>query len=305
MERRQLEHFVVVAEELHFSRAAARLHIVQSGLSSSIRSLERELGTSLFVRSTHHVRLTEAGRALLPEAQSVLAGMRTAREAVGAVEGLRSGTLRIGIMQVLDPVDLPAILGRFHKKHPAVAIRLRQAGAAVLADQVRSGELDLAFVAMPTARLDGVRAIRLADQAMVVACPRSHWAVERGAVALRDLEAETFVEFPIEWGVRLAVDRAFAAAGVSRRVGFELNDVATLLDLVAHGLGVAIVPPSVVVSNRSVAMVRLRARAPRWQVSIVTPTRHLSSAAKAVVEMVPDLSVGAESQDNTAPPHDR
>jgi DNA-binding transcriptional LysR family regulator len=288
MELRQLEHFVAVAEERHFSRAAMRVHIVQSGLSSSIRSLERELGTSLFVRSTRRVQLSEAGRALLPEARAALAAARRAREAVGAVEGLLRGTLSIGIMQVLDPVDLPGLLGRFSNQHPGVEIRLRQAGAAVLVDEVRRGELDLAFVGVPTSDLGGVEVAMLVDEPMVVACPRGHRLAGSKGLALRDLRDEAFIEFSTDWGVRIAADRAFAAAGISRRIAFELNDVATLLDLVANGLGIALVPRSVATYARPLALVPLRGRAPHWEVSLVTRGDDATSAAgRALVEMVP------------------
>jgi DNA-binding transcriptional LysR family regulator len=288
MELRQLEHFVAVAEERHFSRAAMRVHIVQSGLSSSIRLLERELGTSLFVRSTRRVELTEAGRAFLPEARAALAAARRAREAVGEVEGLLRGTLSLGIMQVLCPLDLPALLGRFRREHPHVELRLHQSAAAVAVDMVRSGELDLGFVGLPLRDIRGVRATVLADDPMVVACPRDHPLAERESLTLRQLEAETFIEFPNDWGVRIAADRVFAAAGISRRIAFELNDVATLLDLVANGLGIALVPRWVATNERPIALVPLRGRAPRWEVSLVTPgTDATSAAARALAEMVP------------------
>jgi hypothetical protein len=129
VELRQLEHFVVTAEERHFTRAARRLHIVQSGLSASIRALERELGAPLFVRSTRRVELTEAGRALLGEARRTLAAAQAARDAVADVQGLLRGRLAVGTMQILPPaVDLLGTLGRFHAQHPDVELRLRQSG---------------------------------------------------------------------------------------------------------------------------------------------------------------------------------
>jgi DNA-binding transcriptional LysR family regulator len=96
MELRQLKHFVAVAEELHFTRAAAKVHVVQSTLSASISGLEAELGTALLVRNNRRVDLTTAGQALLPDAQHALAAAERARAAVDAVRGLLSGQLRIG-----------------------------------------------------------------------------------------------------------------------------------------------------------------------------------------------------------------
>lgn len=280
MELRQLEHFVAVAEERHFSRAARRVHIVQSGLSASIRALERDLGAALFVRSTRSVALTEAGRAFLPEARSALAAGARAREAVAAVQGLLRGTLSVGVMQVPDPIDVPALLGRFHREHPAVEIRLRQGPAAVVVDEVGAGELDLAFATLPTPVHRGVEAMTITDEEMVVACGRGHPLAARPALRLRDLGAEPFVEFPPDWGVRMAVDRAFAAAGIARKTAFEVNDVRTLLELVAHGLGVSIVPAAACAFGVPIALVPLR-RAPHWQVGLVTRAGGSPSAAAA------------------------
>lgn len=136
MELRHLEHFVAVAEEHHFTRAAERLMISQSGLSASVRALEQELGAPLFVRSTRSVELTAAGEALLAEASRALSSVRAAREAVDAVQGLMRGVLTIGTEQCVAGVDLPALLARFRSRHPGVEIRLRQAGSAALVQDI-------------------------------------------------------------------------------------------------------------------------------------------------------------------------
>src|ERR1700739_3531167 len=107
VELRQLEHFVAVAQECHFTRAAQRLHIAQSGLSASIRSLEKELGATLFLRSTRQVQLTAAAQPLCVEALRALAASDAAKDAVAAVQGLLRGSLSIGSLQCLHAVDLP------------------------------------------------------------------------------------------------------------------------------------------------------------------------------------------------------
>ena len=127
MELRHLEHFVTVAEQQNFTRAAQRLHLVQSALSVSIRSLERELDARLFERTTREVKLTDAGRILLPEARRTLDAAASARAAVfGAHAGLR-GTLRLGMMQVISVVDVGSLIARFHRERPLVDIRPRAA----------------------------------------------------------------------------------------------------------------------------------------------------------------------------------
>jgi DNA-binding transcriptional LysR family regulator len=144
MELRHLEHFVTVAEERNFTRAARRLHLVQSALSVSIRSLERELGTRLFERTTREVRLTDAGRVLLPEARRTLDAAASAQAAVfGAQAGLR-GTLRLGMMQVITAVDMVSLIARFHRERPLVNIQPKTApgGSAAMISDVRRGTLD-------------------------------------------------------------------------------------------------------------------------------------------------------------------
>ena len=115
MELRQLAHFVAVAEERHFTRAAARVHVVQSSLSSSIAALERELGEGLFVRDNRRVALTPAGRALLPAARRALAAADEGRDAVAGVRGMLHGQLLVGAIQTLGVVDLAALLARFRR----------------------------------------------------------------------------------------------------------------------------------------------------------------------------------------------
>jgi DNA-binding transcriptional LysR family regulator len=287
MELRQLEHFVAVAEEAHFSRAADRANIVQSGLSASIRSLERELGTRLFDRTTRRVELTESGRALLPEARRVLGAAATAREAVAGVEGLQRGTLSLGIMQSLVVVQLPALLARFHSTHPAIDIRLRQAGTTVLVREVREGRLELAFASLPEAAPAGLVGHELLGETMMLACAPTNPLAERDSVSLASLRDQDFVDGYPEWGMRIASDRAFASAGVDRHVAFEVNDMPTLLDLVAHGLGVAIVPRSLAPLRTPLRFVRLRGKPPRWNVTLVAPAHmELSAASRAFFEMV-------------------
>lgn len=273
MELRHLEYFVAVAEERHFTRAAERLMVSQSGLSASVRALERELGARLFLRSTRSVELTGAGRALLTEANRTLANVRAAREAVAAVQGLLRGTLSVGTEQCVTGVHVPELLARFRSAHPGVEIRLRQAGSAALVDDVQAGRLDLAFVALGGPVPDGVRLLPLAREPMVLLCHPGHPLADADRVPLEKLSGEAFVDFHRDWGARGVTDRAFAAAGTERHVALEVNDVHTLIDLVGHGLGVAIVPRPI--SRKEPAAV-LRAiplaEEHVWQVSVAVPS---------------------------------
>jgi DNA-binding transcriptional LysR family regulator len=242
MEFRQLEHFLAVASEKHFTRAARRMNIVQSGLSASIRALEHELKAELFVRSTRCVELTAAGRVFLEKAQTIVAAAKDAREAVTAVRTLSQGQLSIGAVQSLGSfIDLPLLLHGFNSSYPHIEIQLCQGGSTQLLEQIREGRLDLAF--MPMLEMPpGITTLMVACEELVLACPTVHPLAGGANVSLSQLKDEPFIDFQHSWGTRLIVDRAFAEARINRRVAFEVTDLGTLLDLVARGLGVALVP---------------------------------------------------------------
>jgi DNA-binding transcriptional LysR family regulator len=291
VELRQLKYFVAVAEESHFTRAAERLHVAQSGLSSSIRSLERELGTTLFRRSTRSVQLTPSGRALLAQARRAIAATDAAKDAVAAVEGLMRGDLAIGSLQCLHAVHLPTVLAGFAMAHPGLEIRLRHGGSSELTDLVCEGRLDLALVSRPAQSPDGIVVSPLAAEPLVLACAPSHPLAARDEVGLDVLGGERFVDFQPDWGTRRETDEALAACGVERRVCMEVTDVHSLLDLVANDLGVALVPRSFSAKTERACFVPLVEPAPRWE-TVAVSADPASAAATALLKEI-DRAVGA------------
>ncbi|WP_308467283.1 LysR family transcriptional regulator [Rathayibacter soli] len=283
MELRQLEHFLAVAQERHFTRAADALRISQSGLSASIRALETELGASLFTRSTRRVELTQAGVALLTESIRTVASASAAREAVAAVRDVLSGTLTVGTEQCLGAIDLPEQLARFRQQHPGVRINLGFAGSTQLLDALATGRQDLAVLAVCGPTPQGVRLETVSTEPFVVLCsPRCALAAER-STTLADLAAETFVGFQADWAARVLVDRAFDAERLGHTVELEVNDVGTLLDLIEHDLGVAVVPAHFAHKRpERLAAVPLRATGLEWTVAIAIPEQP-SPAARALL----------------------
>jgi DNA-binding transcriptional LysR family regulator len=294
VELRQLEHFVAVAQECHFTRAAKRLHIAQSGLSASIRSLERELGAPLFLRSTRQVQLTPAGQALLGEALRALSASNAAKDAVAAVQGLLRGRLSIGSLQCLHAVHVPTLLAGFLSEHPGLEIQLRQGGSDELIELVRTGRLDVAFVSRPGSGRcpDDVVIQALDREPLALACALGHPLAGNGQVKLADLAEEQFVDFPADWGTRDLADRVLTAAGIERRVALEVTDVHSLLDLVAYGLGVALVPRSYSVKTDRVRFIELAGEVPAWETVSVT-TDPTSAAAAALLREVDRVKAAA------------
>ncbi|MFC9112659.1 MULTISPECIES: LysR family transcriptional regulator [Streptomyces] len=289
MELRHLQHFVAVAEDQHFTRAAERLLVSQSGLSASIRALERELQTPLFVRTTRRVTLTEAGRALLAEAERILAQVRAAHEAVAAVQGVLRGTLAVGTEQCIAGVNVAELLAAFRRRHPDVEIRLRQWGSAALAEEVAAGRLDLAFAYRTDTDPDQLRAVPLTGEPMTVLCHPDHRLARAGTpVTPQELADEVFVDFHPDWGPRRATDAAFAAAGVRRTVALEVNDVHSLLDLVDENLGVAVVPRHFRHKRPSLTALPLKdtGEAAYETVALVPAPRATSPAARALMTLL-------------------
>jgi DNA-binding transcriptional LysR family regulator len=244
MELRQLAHFVAVAEERHFTRAAARVHVVQSSLSSSIGTLERELGEALFVRDNRRVALTQAGRALLPAARRALAAADEGRDAVAGVRGVLHGQLQVGAIQTLGVVDLAALLARFRRAHPGVTIRLSHGAASALARAAADAELDIAFIDGPVDPAALTRT-ELGRDYLVLAVPPGDPLARRATIRLDDpaLRDRDFVEYRADSALRAQIDAACAAAGLSRRITCEVENMQYLVESVQHGLGVTVLPP--------------------------------------------------------------
>jgi DNA-binding transcriptional LysR family regulator len=287
VELRHLEHFVAVAEERNFTRAARRLHLVQSALSVSIRSLERELDTQLFERTTREVRLTDAGRVLLPEARRTLDAAASAQAAVfGAHAGLR-GTLRLGMMQVISVVEVGSLIAAFHRERPLVDIQPRTAsgGSAALIAGVRRGTLDAAFVAVSGPDQPGLTATTLAREAMLLACPPDHPLARRAVVSVSELVGEPFVDHMPGWGTRTVADQLFARAGVERSIGIEVPDASIQASLVHAGLGLALLPESMV-ADAGLVGVPLRPAATFTVAFVVAADRPLPPVTRAFADLV-------------------
>jgi DNA-binding transcriptional LysR family regulator len=274
MDIRQIELFIAAAEEQHFTRAAKRANIVQSGLSVAIRALEEELGTLLFVRNTRRVKLSEAGRIFLPEARRIVLATKAARDAVLAVRGGLAGRLSIGTIQNLHLfLDLPLLLHEFHKHHPKVEIAVREgAGADVLVEPLRNGRLDLAFMPLAGAPHRGLLVDPLFSSPMVIAVSPEHRAARRTTITLNELSEDVFVDFSPRWGTRQLVDHMFALEDVARHTEFEVENYELLFQFVTRGFGIAAVPRAMIegrrLSHLDIVPRRKGLVLPEWQIGL-------------------------------------
>ncbi|WP_405590076.1 LysR family transcriptional regulator [Streptomyces sp. NBC_01190] len=215
MEIRQLQYFVAVAEELHFSRAADRLHIGQPAVSQQVRRLERELGVELFDRSGRTVRLTPVGRALLDDARAVLGSVHAFIAKAGRLAAREEGIFRLGISSALGQ-RLDYFLDALSEKKSGILFEFRTAGAQVRLDEVRAGRLDAAFV-RGIGAAPGLRLLPLWCDPLVAVLPAAHPLARRSTLDLRDL-----ADVPLRIMGRSQNQVLFdSVTSACRRAGFE------------------------------------------------------------------------------------
>ena len=249
IELRQLRHFIAVAEELHFGRAARRLHMTQPPLSQSIQALEAQLGTALFARTRRSVALSAAGAALLPEAVRILqqVGELPALAQKTAAGGL--GQLSIGFISIADYSVLPSVLREFRRAYPEVAIRLQEATTDVQLELLADSSLDVGFLIPPLPdKLKGELDYHpVLSESLMLALPEGTVQGRQKSVTLDQVAHLPLIIFPRRIAPRFydLILSCFERAGLSPNIGQEAIQMQTIVSLVSAGMGIALVPQSV------------------------------------------------------------
>jgi LysR family transcriptional regulator, transcription activator of glutamate synthase operon len=300
MELRQLRYLVALAEEQHFTRAAAREHIAQPALSQQIRRLEQEVGLALVERTTRRVTVTEAGRTLVARARRILSEVDAANAEMQALAGVRAGHVSVGTMHTMGPVDVSLALAVFHERHPGVELTVREQSSEELAEMLRDDVLDLAFLSV-TERIEtqGLVLRQLLSEQLVAVLPRNHPLARRRRLRMADLADEQFVSY--REGARLRELLTYAAhrAGFEPQIKLESNESERIRRLVARGMGVAILPQSD--ADRSagnVAVAALVEPSLRRDITLACREgRRLSPAAAEFLQLSQELFARPEAGD--------
>jgi LysR family transcriptional regulator, transcription activator of glutamate synthase operon len=245
MELRQLRYLVAVADEQHFTRAAAREHVAQPALSQQIRRLEAELGVTLVQRTTRRVAMTEAGDVLVARARRAIAELEAATAELQSLAGVQAGRLSVGALHTMGPVDLSLLLATFHRRYPGIELTVREQSSEELAGMLRDDEIDLAFLSV-TERIQshGLTLDPLVREELVAVLPPDHRLAGRGQVQLAELAQDAFISFREGARLRELLVTAAASAGFAPRIALESNESRRIRSLVSRGLGVAILPRS-------------------------------------------------------------
>ncbi|MFJ4744551.1 LysR family transcriptional regulator [Streptomyces sp. NPDC093108] len=293
MDIRQLRYFVTVAEEANFTRAAARLHLAQPGVSAQVRQLEKELGHLLLDRSGRSVTLTEVGDAVLPYARAAIGAVEAVRQTADEFTGLLRGQVTLGLVAgaaaAAHEFDLASVLARFHADHPQVEIALTEETSEWMLTALRQGELDMAMIGLADAQpAPGISLQVLVDEPLVAAVAPDDPALtspDRTSIPLAELRDRPLISLPRGTGIRGVLDRACAQAGFRPRIAFQAAAPLFLAQLAARGLGVAVVPalPADMVSAFGLRTLEITEPRLRGRVALAWRTDGPAGPAAAVV----------------------
>jgi LysR family hydrogen peroxide-inducible transcriptional activator len=286
MEFHQLRYVCAIADTGSFSRAAERCQVAQPSLSQQVLKLEEDLGAKLFDRLGRSVRLTEAGRAFLPHARSILSQMQTARSSVADQCADVRGSVAVGVIPTIAPYLMPRITTAFAKKYPEAKLRIVEETTPILVDSLRDLSIDVAVLALPLRHKD-LELFPLRTEPLFAVLPRDHPRATSKSLALRDLRGESFVMLRDGHCFRDLSIAACSHARVTPRIAFESGQFSSLFAMVAAGVGISLVPEMAIDRNAGCRYVRLTdARATRTIVAAILRGRNFNHIQQAFLSRI-------------------
>lgn len=282
MELRQIECFLACCDHRSFTAAARTLNLVQSAVSTSVAKLEHELGVRLFDRTPRTLELTEAGRAMVAPARTLLRARRDIVDAIDAARGEIRGEVVIGNLMNVHNFDLAGIIAELHQRFPAVTLQMRQSisGMAGNVAGLRDNSLELALLAGMSSEFPGITTHLIVEETLVLCTAPGHPLASRSFRAA-DLDGVRFIDFPPGWGIRTIADDLFSG----RHPVIEVADQAFALELAAKDFGVALITKSVARLSPGVPYCDFAPRPLPWKLCVGhAAERTPSNAARTVIE---------------------
>lgn len=289
---RQLTAFIEVASSRSFSQAAQALHVTQPALTAMIQKLEAQLGVVLFTRTRRGAELTTTGRELLPELQRILANLEVVIEDVRGAASPRGGTVTLACIPSLSNTWIPSLIARVEQAYPRIKVILKDAMTEnrSIHEMLRTGDIDYG-VGSPSVEQDGLEFDLLAHDELVAVVPQDHPLARRTLVRWSELAESPLIGMSYQSHVRMLVDEAFAANGISKRPKREVSLITTAIGMVQAGLGVSVLPTTAIEVCNVAGLKVLRLHAPRVRRPLGflhLPTRSLSPAARLLLRFVKD-----------------
>jgi LysR family hydrogen peroxide-inducible transcriptional activator len=279
MEVHQLRYFCAVAESGNFTRAARLAHVAQPSLSQQIIKLEAELGARLFDRLPKSVRLTAFGKAFLPKARTILRQIGEAKTEIHEMAGLEKGEIKVGVIPTIAPYFLPPLLSGFARAHPAIVINVTEEVTSVLLERLHEGRIDLAVLTLP---VPGEELIcqPLLSEPLYAVLPQRHPLASRASLALQEIGDEPFLLLKEGHCFRENTISACRRSRLTPNVIFESGQFATILAMVAGGMGISIVPRMARQKVEGCRFVPLEGERNQRKIGTVRLRSHFSSRAQ-------------------------
>src|SRR5580692_921044 len=286
MEVHQLRYVCAIADTGNFSRAAERCKIAQPSLSQQVLKLEEELGTKLFDRLGRSIRLTEAGRAFIPRARTILEQMEAARSTAADQNTDFRGSVAVGVIPTVAPYLMPRYTARFAKRYPDAKLRIVEETTSVLIEGLRDLSIDVAILALPLRHKD-LEFFPIRTEPLFAVLRRDHPRASAKTLALKDLRGEEFVMLRDGHCFRDLSMGACVHARITPKIAFESGQFSSLLGMVAAGVGVSLIPEMAIDRNAGCRYVRISdASATRTIVAAVLRGRSFNRVQDAFVSAI-------------------
>ena len=256
MEFHQLRYVCAIAETGSFSRAAERCEVAQPSLSQQVLKLEEDLGAKLFDRLGRSIRLTEAGRAFMPHARSILDQMEAARSSVADKNADVRGSVAVGAIPTIAPYLMPRYTAAFAKNYPDAKVRIVEETTPILVESLRDLSIDLAILALPLRHRD-LELLPIRTEPLFAVLPKDHSRATAESLALKDLRGESFVMLRDGHCFRDLSIATCTHARITPNIAFESGQFSSLFGMVAAGVGISLAPEMAIDRNAGCRYVRL------------------------------------------------
>lgn len=269
MEIKHLQYFMEVTKSGSFTQAANQLYITQPAISRIIKSLEEELGTTLFIRSRKKLVLTEEGQVVYQHAKSIEAEYQTLLSNLGQFKQLKKGHMRIGLPSITNGFFFSQLIAPFHRQYPDITFQLEEDGSKRIEEKVHQGELDLGVVVLPATYGD-FACHTFIHEGLKLVVPTSHRFARRKSMTLHELEEEAFIMFNKDFSLRDSIVKACQEAGFKPKILLETSQLDFIEEMVASNIGVAILPDSTCQElTREVTSIPVTNPAMEWKLALI------------------------------------
>lgn len=245
MDIRQIEYFTEVAKHLSFTKAATTLHVSQPSISKAIQNLEAELDVPLFYRSSKKLELTDAGQAVLINAQQVLDAFKNMRSELTDLTELKKGKIRIGIPPIVGAAFFSKLVSQYKEKYPYVEILLTEVGSKKIRQGVEAGELDIGLICNLLVTNDNLEAISILKDPLMLIVHQDHPLAGRSVVEMQELEQQTFIIYQKDFTLYDRIIEECTKNGFFPTIACETSQKDLIIEMVAAKLGIALLPKKI------------------------------------------------------------